>query len=68
MEVAVADQRRAAELTWIFRPAATRPRQVQALAGKPVHATGPVGPDGETDIVLQDGTRLRATPAEIVAE
>jgi len=33
-----------------------------------VHATGPVGPDGEADIVLRDGTRVRARPAEIVAE
>ncbi len=64
----MADQPRVAELTWIFRPAATRPGDVQALAGSKVHATGPVGPDGETEVVLQDGTHLRATPAEIVAE
>jgi hypothetical protein len=67
-EVVVADQRRVAELTWIFRPAATRPGDVQALAGSKVHATGLVGPDGEAEVVLQDGTHLRAKPAEIVAE
>src|SRR6266542_2132440 len=63
-EVMVADQRRVAELTWIFRPAATRPGDVQALAGGKVHTTGPVGPDGETEVVLQDGTHLPATPAK----
>jgi hypothetical protein len=57
-----------AELTWVFRPAVTRPEQVQALAGTPVHGTGPVGPDGEAEVVLGDGTRLRATPGEVVAE
>ncbi len=62
------DQRRAAELNWIFRPAATRPQSIQTLAGNPVHATGPTGSDGEADVVLRDGTRLRAKPAEIVAE
>jgi len=68
MELAVADQRRAAELTWIFRPEASRPAQIQALNGKSVHATGLVGPDGETEIVLGDGTRGRAKLVEIVAE
>jgi hypothetical protein len=38
------------------------------LNGKPVHATGPVDPDGETEVVLRDGTRVCAKPAEIVAE
>ena len=62
------EQRRAGELTWIFRPEASRPEPVQALAGRAVHATGPVHADGEIDIVLQDGTRVRARPAEIVPE
>lgn len=62
------EQRQAAELTWVFRPASTRPERFQALAGTPVHGTGPVSPDGEAEVVLGDGTRLRATPAEIVAE
>jgi hypothetical protein len=29
---------------------------------------GSVGPDGEADVILDDGTHLRATPAEVVAE
>jgi hypothetical protein len=62
------DDQRQAELNWIFRPGATRSEQVRALSGMAVHATGPVGPDGEADIVLRDGTRVRAKPAEIVAE
>ncbi len=66
--VTVTEQRQAAELTWIFRPASTRAERVQALTGSPVHGTGPVLPDGEAEVVLGDGTRLRATPAEIVAE
>jgi hypothetical protein len=62
------NQHRVAELTWVFRPGATRSAQVRALAGRPIHATGPVGPDGEAEVVLNDGTQLRATAAEIVAE
>ena len=57
-----------ADLRWVFRPAAARPASVPALAGRPVHGSGQVGPDGQTEVVLSDGTRLRATPAEIVAE
>jgi hypothetical protein len=68
MEITVRDQRQATELNWIFRPGVTRPHSIQQLAGKPIHATGPVGSDGETDVVLHDGTRLRAKPAEIVAK
>jgi hypothetical protein len=61
-------ERRPAELTWVHRPEPGRPEPIQALAGRAVHATGPVRPDGEAEVVLQDGTRLRARPAEIVAE
>ncbi len=68
MDVALGGQRRAAELAWIYRPETRRPAEVRALDGKPVHATGPVGPDGEMNVALRDGTRVRATPAEIVAE
>jgi hypothetical protein len=64
----MADQDRPAELSWVLRPAPTRPARVRALAGRLIHAVGPVGPDGETEVVLGDGTRVRATPAEIVAE
>lgn len=61
-------EHRPAELTWVYRPEANRPEPVRALAGIAVHATGPVRADGEAEVVLQDGTRLRARPAEIVAE
>jgi len=68
MDMASGGQRRAAELAWIYRPEPRRPIRIRALNGKPVHATGPVDPDGEMDVVLRDGTRVRAKPAEIVAE
>ncbi len=61
-------QRRATELTWVFRPTEARPTEIRALTGARVHATGPVGADGTTEVVLADGTRVRATPTEIVAE
>lgn len=64
----MADQYRVAELIWVFRPGATRSEQVRALAGRLVHAAGPVGVDGEAEVVLGDGTQLRAARAEIVAE
>lgn len=64
----MADQRQLAELRWVFRPTATRPIQLRALSGKQVHGTGPTGPDREADVTLVDGTHLRATPAEIIAE
>jgi hypothetical protein len=59
---------RPAELTWVDRPDAGRPEPIQDLTGRAVHATGPVRADGEADVVLQDGTRLRARATEIVAE
>lgn len=62
------DQRRARELRWVFRPAGTRPLPIRALAGTPVHAAGPASTDGHVNVVLTDGTRLRVTPIEIVAE
>jgi hypothetical protein len=55
-------------LTWVFRPAGSRPAPVRARAGSKVHAFGAVGADGRTEVVLQDGTRLRVLPAEVVAE
>lgn len=61
-------QPRTAELRWIFRPRQDRPEAVRALTGASIYAAGPVGPDGEADIVLGDGTRVRATSTEIVAE
>lgn len=62
------EHRGAAQLIWIFRPEASRPAEVQALAGTAIHATGPVRADGEAEVVLKDGTRVRAKPAEIIAE
>jgi hypothetical protein len=64
----VTDRYRTAELRWVFRPVASRPEQVRALAGKPVHGIGPVGADGEVEVVLGDGTHVRAAPTEVVAE
>jgi hypothetical protein len=58
----------AAELTWVFRPDASQPERLRALAGARVHSMGVVGNDGRAEVVLHDGTRLRATPAEVVAE
>jgi len=56
------------ELTWVFRPDGTRPPALRARAGARVHAVSLVGDDGRTEVVLQDGTRLRAFPTEVVAE
>jgi hypothetical protein len=64
----VHDRRPTTELTWIFRPAAERSEQLQQHNGQRVHAIGSVGPDGEAEVVLRDGTHLRATRAEVVAE
>jgi hypothetical protein len=41
---------------------------MRALSGKPVYGVGPLGDDGRVEVVLQDGTRVRATPGEVVAE
>ncbi len=62
------EQDRVVELTWIFRPAPTRPAPVQALGGRPIYATGRASRDGEAEMVLGDGTHLCASTAEIVAE
>lgn len=59
---------RTTELKWIFRPHEDRPDAIRALTGASIHSAGPVGPDGEADFVLKDGTRVRATASEIVAE
>lgn len=57
-----------ANLRWTFRPCQTRPDDVLALAGSQIYATGHMEQDGQSQIVLQDGTRVSATATEIVAE
>jgi hypothetical protein len=64
----VSGSRRAAELMWVFRPDASQPEWLRALVGARVHSMGVVGDDGRAELVVDDGTRLRATPAEVVAE
>lgn len=64
----MSDQRQTAELRWVFRPASGRPADLRALTGQPVHGTGPTGQDGQADVILADGTRVRVTRAEIIAE
>jgi hypothetical protein len=64
----VSDQPQTAELRWVLRPAVSRPADLRALTGQPVHGTGATGPDGQADVTLSDGTRVRVTPAEISAE
>jgi hypothetical protein len=64
----VSGSRQATVLTWVFRPDPSRPAALRALAGSRVYAMSQVGDDGRAEVVLHDGTRLRATPAEIVVE
>jgi hypothetical protein len=58
----------AADLRWIFRPSPDREVTIRALDGLPVHSVKATGVDGFTDVVLSDGTHLRAARTEIVAE
>jgi hypothetical protein len=63
------ESRRPTEVAWVFRPGQSQHAQrVRALAGKAVYGVGPVGDDGRLEVVLQDGTRVRAAPGEVVAE
>lgn len=62
------ESRGAAELAWTFRPHPDREDDIRVLTGMLVYSTGAVRGDGKAEIVLQDGTRVQATPAEIVAE
>jgi hypothetical protein len=57
-----------AEQTWVLRPQADRPPEVQSLAGTPVHSVSAPGPDGQVAVVLGDGTPVRVWPTELVAE
>ncbi|GII25638.1 hypothetical protein [Planosporangium mesophilum] len=64
------ESRRPTEVAWVFRPdlSQRRTQPLHALVGKPVYGVGAPGDDGRVEIVLQDGTRVRATPGEVVAE
>jgi hypothetical protein len=64
------ESRRPTEVAWVFRPdLSQRPAQrLQSLVGKRVYGVGAMGDDGHVEVVLQDGTRVRATPGEVVAE
>ncbi|MGC9665038.1 hypothetical protein ACNTMW_00595 [Planosporangium sp. 12N6] len=64
------ESRRPTEVAWVFRPnLAQQPgHRLSALVGKPVYGVGPLGDDGRVEVVLLDGTRVRATPGEVVAE
>jgi hypothetical protein len=64
----VNDRRPTTELIWVLRPAADRPEQLRQRTGQRVHAIGSFGPDGEAEVVLSDGTHLRATRTEVVTE
>ncbi len=57
------------EIAYVFRPLPARPDEVQALAGLPVHATRRAVTGGDVlDVVLQNGSRVQASRAELVAE
>ncbi|GAA1823078.1 hypothetical protein HC028_15550 [Planosporangium flavigriseum] len=64
------ESRRPTEVAWVFRPSLShqQTQRLRGLSGKPVYGVGPLGDDGRVEVVLQDGTRVRATPAEVVAE
>jgi hypothetical protein len=69
VEVVVGELRRPAEMTWVFRPDPARdPQRSRAWDGAGVYGVGPVDGDGTVEVVLHDGTRVRATPGEVVAE
>jgi hypothetical protein len=64
------ESRRPTEVAWVFRPSPSQQyaHRLRALVGKPIYGVGPLGDDGRVEIVLQDGTRVRAMPGEVVAE
>lgn len=53
---------------WVFRPRGSREAEIAALSGAGIHGAGAVGPDGTRELVLQDGTRVRADRTEVVSE
>ncbi|NJC73159.1 hypothetical protein HC031_26070 [Planosporangium thailandense] len=61
------ESRRPTEVAWVFRPGPSQ-QNARALSGKAIYGVGPLGEDGRVEVVLQDGTRVRAAPAEVVAE
>lgn len=64
----MSSSREVAHLGWTFRPVQSRPADVLALAGARIYGAGPADGDGRSVIVLQDGTRVTVSAAEIVAE
>jgi hypothetical protein len=68
-KVVVGEFRQPTEMTWVFRPDPARDRQrSRASDGARVYGVGTVGDDGRVEVVLHDGTRVRALPGEVVAE
>lgn len=59
---------RATDQRWVFRPRDSREAEIVALSGAGIHGAGAAGPDGTRELVLQDGTRVRADRTEIVSE
>lgn len=57
-----------ADRKWVFRPRDSRDAEITALSGVGIHGAGAVGPDGTRELVLQDGTRVRADRTEVVSE
>jgi hypothetical protein len=65
----VGESRQPTEMTWVFRPDPARnPQRSRVLDGARVYGVGPVDGDGMVEVVLHDGTRVRAMPGEVVAE
>jgi hypothetical protein len=64
------ESRQPTEVAWVFRPNLSQRHAhgLRPLAGKRVYGVGPAGDDGQVEVVLQDGTRVRAMPGEVVAE
>jgi hypothetical protein len=64
----MSDRDRMREQVWVFRPAGDRPADMLALSGKKIYAVEAMERDGRAAVVLDDGTHLRASTSEIVAE
>lgn len=56
------------EQRWVLRPRPSQPPHVQAHAGALVYGVSAADDNGNVDVVLPDGTRLRVSRTEIVSE